>query len=248
MSTLHTFGCSFTEEFKEFMDPSLSQTSDGNVTTRTKYILDYHNGVAPDGWPTMLANKLGCDLKNYAGCNSNEGNSNFSIFNNICNNLIEFKKDDIVIIEWTFMERIKFVNEKTNNMLNVLASHHFDIDDKTKDALDVMMINRSHELWIKELFTHQKIINKVCELIGVNLYYWTIDPKILEYKMNDKTENGNYLILNELKNTKKNYTQYVSDLGGLNISNETNFKIKDNHLGFLAHKILSDLFYEHIKL
>ena len=58
MSTLFTFGCSFSEEFSVL----LPRTS---PNTRVDYIEQYFNGVPPDSWPTMLSKKLGLSIKNY---------------------------------------------------------------------------------------------------------------------------------------------------------------------------------------
>ena len=40
MNKLHTFGCSFTEDFEPFMECP--------ETTRYKYVMDYHNGIIPN--------------------------------------------------------------------------------------------------------------------------------------------------------------------------------------------------------
>ena len=56
MSTLFTFGCSFSEEFSVL----LPRTS---PNTRVDYIEQYFNGIPPDSWPTMLSKKLGLNIK-----------------------------------------------------------------------------------------------------------------------------------------------------------------------------------------
>jgi hypothetical protein len=236
MRTLHTFGCSFTEEFKEFMTVPHDMTN-----ARVQYVVNHFNGTVPDGWPTMLSNKLDYNLINYAGVNTNEGNCNESILNDVCNNLNNFNKGDMVIIEWTFKERFKYVDRTTHRMKTVLPNS-FKEDEGT---LENVLYNRNHILWIKELFTKQKIINKVCELIGVDLYYWTIDKDIVNYKVQDKTNNGNYLLMDSL-NIESNYIYLITSHGGQTIIDETNGKILDYHFGVSGHKVICDLFYDDI--
>jgi hypothetical protein len=238
MNTLHTFGCSFTEEFKEFMNPPLNM-----MNGRVEYVVDYFGGIPPDGWPTMLSNKLGYNLKNYAGCNTKEGNCNFAAFNNICNNLDNFQKDDIVIVEWTMMERFRYVDDQVNSMRSILPNLYMDY--MSKETMENMLVNRTHELWIVELFKHQKIINKLCELIGMKLFYWTIDERIVKYKLKDNTNNGDYLILDQIQSCKS-YVDYIVSLGGKTITKETNNKINDGHFGLSGHQVIVNLFYDDI--
>ena len=103
-----------------------------------------------------MANKLGYELENCAGINGvkhkygGEGNCNSSIFNNISLKSEKFKKDDIVIIEWTTMERFKWVNDIDNCMSTILPNQFdgpFDVN-----VLENVLVNRSHYLWVNELF------------------------------------------------------------------------------------------------
>jgi len=236
MKTLHTFGCSFTEEFKEFMTIPYDMTNE-----RVKYVVNYFNGTIPDGWPTMLSNKLNYGIINYAGVNTNEGNCNESIFNDVCNNLNNFNKGDMVIIEWTFKERFKYVDRKTHRMNTVLPNSI----KQDEDTIDNILYNRNHVLWIKELFIKQRIINKVCELIGVDLYYWTIDKDIVNYKVQDKTNNGNYLLMDRL-GLDSDYIHLITSHDGKTIIKETNGNVSDYHFGVSGHKVICDLFYDDI--
>jgi hypothetical protein len=247
MSTLYTFGCSFTEEFKEFMDYSPLNMSNGRV----KYVADYHNGIPPDGWVTMLSNKLGYELKNFSAVNGfknnygDEGNCNFSIFNNVCYASERFKKDDIVIIEWTMMDRFKWYDDEVKNIRTILPNLLCTKDPDTIKTLENILVNRVNLPWIDELFVHQKIINRLSESIGFNLFYWTIDKSIVKYKYDDIINDKRYLIN---KNLKKNegYINLFWNNGARTITEETNGIINDGHFGISGHKVISDLFYEYI--
>jgi hypothetical protein len=245
MSTLFVFGDSFSEEFKEFMKPPINLTQG-----RSAYIVNHLNGVIPDGWPTTLANKLGYELENCAGINGvkhkygGEGNCNSSIFNNISLKSEKFKKDDIVIIEWTTMERFKWVNDIDNCMSTILPNQ-FD-GPFNVNVLENVLVNRSHYLWINELFILHNIINKLAESIGFNLFYWTVDRNIVNFKLDEiKNPNSHYLLTDKLK-INFDYKELFHSLGARTITEEVNNKINDSHYSITGHNIISELFYDDI--
>ena len=92
MNKLYTFGCSYTEGFSEFFKSPMY----------LKY-KEFNGGVFPKSWPDILAEKLKFDLVNYGeGAAGNQ--QIFNIFSKKCR---ELQKGDIVIIEWSFIERYR---------------------------------------------------------------------------------------------------------------------------------------------
>ena len=91
MSTLYTFGCSFTEDFRHFFESKFD-------TLRKNYIVNHLKGYVPESWPELLSKKLNMNLVNRAAVHGHqyeyyrEGNCNASIFNNICHMCENFKK------------------------------------------------------------------------------------------------------------------------------------------------------------
>ncbi len=245
MSTLYTFGCSFTENFSIFHDME-------SETSRKKYVNQYCNNISPDTWNESLAKKLNYELENYAGIhgiksdNGYEQNCNDSIFNNICHASHKFKKNDIVIVEWTFMERFKWASDDNNCMVSLLPSNYKFIGNDV--VIEGILINRTSKLWIDELFKKMKIINSLSNSIGFDVFYWTVDRNITNYKIEEIFDNDKWLVNKKLLNKKDNfgYKDIVFDLGGKTITEETNNEINDDHFGKSAHDILSDLFYNDI--
>jgi len=244
MNTLYTFGCSFTEDF----DPFINYPS----TTRYEYIMNYHNGIIPKGWPQIMSEELKMELKNYGAINGffsktgAEGNCNFSIFNNICQASKDFQKGDTIIIEWTYLERFKWADFETNRITTLLPNQipaEYD-----KNVIESIFINRTHLLWIEELFKYQILLNKLADSIGLDLYYWTIDKNIVNNKTEEINNDKRWLLSGQLESrNKKTYNDLIKYAGGLTISEETDDIIKDDHLGSSGHEALAKLFLNYIK-
>lgn len=251
MKTLFSFGCSFTEEFKEiqkFITPN----------TRIDYINQCFNGEAPESYPTILAKKLGFNVKNYAGVggyfnpinNTYEGNCNQSIINNISHYCHEFKKDDIVIIEWTYVERFKWANELGKAMVTItpnflpetnIADYPNFINNQTAEDI---FINRMNTLWIDELFFQQKLITQLIQNVKANVFFWTMDNNLINHKRKEIQENTNYLLSDILKDD--DYIKIFNNNGAKTIIEETDGKIKDWHYGVSGHKVQAELFHDYI--
>lgn len=242
MNKLYTFGCSFTEDFDPFMVFP--------YTTRYKYVMEYHNGVIPKSWPQIMAEDLSMELKNYSGIGGfsnemgDEGNCNFSIFNNLCQASVDFQKGDMVIIEWTFMERFKWVDFDGNKMITILPKQI--PENLNKDVIENILLNRTHKMWIEELFKYQILINKLSESIGFDVYYWTIDNRIVQNKFVTIRKDKRWLLSNKLY-PNEDYSFIVKKNGGLRIVDETNGLINDGHMASSGHKVLADLFLKYIK-
>ena len=244
MSTLYTFGCSFTEDF----DPFIKYPG----TTRYEYIMNYHNGVIPRSWTQIMSEELNMELKNYGGIHGffsktgAEGNCNFSIFNNICQASKDFQKGDTIIIEWTYLERFKWADFESNRITTLLPNQI--PNEYDKDIIESIFINRTHLLWIEELFKYQILLNKLADSIGLNLYYWTIDKNIVNYKTVEINNDKRWLLSGQLESqNKKTYKDLIKNAGGLTISEETDDIIKDDHLGSSGHEVLAKLFLNYIK-
>jgi hypothetical protein len=62
MSTLFTFGCSFTEDFERVIETT--KYSDF-IPAQRRYVENHLNGRIPKSWPQLLSEKLDLYLKNY---------------------------------------------------------------------------------------------------------------------------------------------------------------------------------------
>ena len=126
MNTLFTFGCSFTEDF---------ETSSALLYKNYK---DFRGGKFPDSWPKILSNKLNLELKNYGeGASGNE-----QIFHEICKRCDEFKKGDIIIVEWSFVERYRIAVDN-NQWLKIGVGNVPDNSPISNELHLEMILNRT---------------------------------------------------------------------------------------------------------
>ena len=171
MNTLFTFGCSFTEDFENV--PKHHGTDTTRMSTRWLYIENYLGGVAPKSWPKLLSEKLQYNLQNYG----EGGKSNMRIFENFISKCDEIKDDDIVIINWTGLSRFKWLYNQ--NFITILPNTKLNNSEINQSTIEDILINKSDKLWNKEIYNFIKIINKLSDLVGFKVYYWSTDDLII---------------------------------------------------------------------
>jgi hypothetical protein len=230
MNTLFTFGCSFTEGFTD--ETSLSQP-----------YLEYKKlkgGVFPKSWPTVLSEHLNYKLKNYG-----EGASgNQQIFQEVCKRCHEFGFNDIVIIEWTFLQRYRMVLDNTWLKLgpSKINNPRSPISEECHESI---VLNRTLKPYVDELYDYENIVNKLSKSVGFNVFYWSIDNGVL-YNVPNLNEKNHYLLNDMIEDRHDNAFTITKRNGGYKIIEETDGKIIDYHLGGTGHKVMGDLFYRHI--
>lgn len=237
MSTLWTFGCSYTAEYHPVGAPNVYSNYD-------KYKV-YKGGILPETWPTLLAKKLNLNVKNKGV----GGSSNYFIFNKFIENIDYFKEGDIIIIGWTSLLRFMWANNES--LFTLLPSYYFEsMNFKliSKETFGEILINRENLHWTSEIWYWIKFINKFCELKNIKIFYWTSDENLFTIYGNFKYITNFIKIKNDYKfvwkfiNSKDNYKHpnYPQ------ISMETNNEIDDGHLGEYGHKFQSEVFYNFI--
>ena len=197
-----------------------------NIPNYLKY-REFKGGVYPKTWSELLSEKLNLKLVNYGI----GGSGNDLIFETFCDKSDELRKGDTVIIEWSYHTRINY---------------KFDLDS---DIIDQIAVYRNQEHYQNQFLTYQKVIDMVCKYLGVNVYYWSGDRDVI-YKLDKNLlYDKKYLLCDKIVlDEHGEYTPFnnVFNLGGETIEEETNGLIKDNHFGESAHRIMADLFYDHI--
>jgi hypothetical protein len=147
MNTLHTFGCSFTAFFvegrKEYKD-----------------YMDFRGGAFPKIWSELLSERMGLKLSN----NGVGGSSNYDIFQSFCDNLVKIKKNDIVIIGWSFKERFRLVNETHDLFIKVDAGFNTELLNVSENTIDEILCNRMSKKWCEEVHSWEKAIKKLSDL------------------------------------------------------------------------------------
>lgn len=245
MSTLWTFGCSFTANY----DPieGLHYPFE-NIFDKYKA---YRGGNFPKIWPELLSEKLKMDLMNCA----KGGSSNYKILNQFFDVCDIIEKNDIVIFGWTSVLRFRVANFSEDIFNEILPNNtNFSGDDVSTSALNEIVYNRSHILWVNEVRNWIRMINVFAESKGFEVYHWTSDETIFD-QFSTFIDEKKYIIIDESTNEtgKTNLLGHINmpmfyngELKG-RIRDETNCLISDDHQGEFGHKIQCEYFYNHIK-
>lgn len=250
---LYCFGDSYTEGYKNDM-------GFWPYDAYRKYLgLDDPKDMPPV-WSELLGEKLGIESFNYG----KGGASNNEIFLRVSENSHKFKKDDIVIINWTYIQRVLWVIEDElngyKNLLTSVGTHqgeHYDRDGMFKPAYDIIAINRTNFSWTYEIQGYQNMINSLSDSIGFKVYYWFADDVLFNnMKKLENVYQEKYIIHDLIKeyipyNEKYQFANIpfniLKQYGAKTITQDSDGNGHDGmHLGGTGHKVQSEIFYSYI--
>jgi len=129
----------------------------GKTTERRfKYYKEYRGGNFPKTWSELLSKELGFTLRNMAI----GGVSNYDIFDMFCKCSEQIKKDDIVIIGWSYTQTFRLFNENSNGFISIrnnqFKEHEVNIPNMLngidKNTIDSILNNRINTQWINEVY------------------------------------------------------------------------------------------------
>jgi hypothetical protein len=216
MNKLWVFGDSFTEGF----DESTYYVNKPLPEWRKRYI-DW-KGYVPQVFNTIIANKLNIETINYGI----GGADNYTIFHTIIKNIEKIKKNDIVIIGWSSVLRIRVANH--NNIFTPIQAWMLGLTD---DGLRDREINISQKT-ITELFanrTSSVYVDEINDLIKV-LKLLLKEQKVINWSpFYDNFKMGMNILPIPLLDT---------------IIDETKYKILDGHFCEPSHFALAEYFYD----
>jgi hypothetical protein len=168
---------------------------------RFKYYKEYRNGNFPKTWSELLSKELGFTLRNMAI----GGVSNYDIFDMFCKCAEQIKKDDLVIIGWSYVQSFRLVDENTNGFISVRNNQFKEyqvnipkmLNGIEKHTIDSILNNRKNTDWKNEIYNWESIINLLAKLIGFKLVYWTFDTDLNKsyYKIYYLTNHVLFVIL-----------------------------------------------------
>lgn len=166
MSTVWTFGDSFTEGFTQ------------DVWWAKSYI--EWKGYIPKVYGEFIADELGFELKNYG----RGGSDNYSIFQNFCDVSDEIKSGDLVIFGWSSPIRFRLL--RANGRWEYLVPN-FDenlnmVNDVSVSSIKEILAHRDHDMFIWELNSWIKLITTFLNNINVDIIHWST----FDYKINAK--------------------------------------------------------------
>jgi hypothetical protein len=194
---LFAFGDSFTNGF-----------NDENALHVKQYIS--WKGYKPKGYVDFLSEYFSCEAHNFAI----QGNDNYSILESFCENLDKIKNDDLVIINWSNVDRFRIVNSFDSwirilpNRLEML--NQTDISMKT---IDQIMVNRMSKKYCEEVLNWSKLINQLSK-----------EKKIVQWSY--------------VENLKSKTIKYINPILE-NIVTETKGEVNDNHFSEKGNEELS---------
>lgn len=216
----------------------------------------------PPIWSEILSEKLGVESFNYAkggACNQEI----FFKFSEKCNDI---KSEDIVIINWTYIQRCLWVTESErndyHNLLQSVSAHqgeHYDPNGIYKKTYDVIAIQRLSFSWTYEILGYQKIIDELAKSKGFKVYYWFTDNHLFENLLKIENFNQEKYILNDLigeyqyKHVDNEFRMacvlfdVIRQYGAKNIYEDSNGHGGDSmHLGGTGHNIQAEIFYSYL--
>jgi hypothetical protein len=203
---------------------SFSAEFTSHLKNKNKWAIDYCEYIdkIPKVYGQILSEMLQEDYKNLAI----PGSDNYTIFHSYINVMENIKQNDIIIFGWSNTLRYRIGNNEggfctilaENNIKDII--HLFD-NNLSKITLDEMLSIRDSSAYYRELEDFIKIIKKSSKC--KNIYNWSPFPNLRQ----------------NIKN--------ISKIAPEGIHAETNFKIKDNHYGEIAHLSIAMYFYKKIK-
>ena len=182
-----------------------------------------------DSWPELLSKNLNCTLKNYASA----GMCNGEIINRFIARYKEITPEDVVIIQTGFFSRIlnPFTNSTLflNDVLN--KSDHKNQSSNTMAEYNffIQYINNLDTYFNNEVLKFQFIFDFLT-LQGNKFLIWSVD-------------NNSYLEKYIFPAYKKHYVMYPKDWENIT-SNPKHWNGNDRHFNGIAHKYVSEIFYQ----
>lgn len=201
---------------------------------RFKYYKEYRGGVFPKTWSELLSQEIKYTLRNVAVA----GQSNYDIFDMFCKCAEQIKKDDIVIIGWTYVQRFRLIDEDKNSFItirpNQFKKHQVNIPNMLngidKHTIDSVLNNRKNVYWKNEIYNWECVINLLAKLIGFKMIYWTFDT----------TLNKSYYL------STNTFREDLIKKGAEDFTMETNGILKDDNFGEKGHLVQFEYFLKHI--
>lgn len=167
---IHTFGDSFTVTFKQHLS--------GGSLWAGRYI-DYIKET-PEIYSEIICKHFDFELKNYAI----GGSSNYTIFETVIENKKYFSPQDIIIINWSAINRFRIANHQ-NFFVDIAPNtpHPKQNDDVELVTTQEIAINRdSYNVFWKEI---ELFVNIISELIPNNkVYYWSWEKPSVDVSSN----------------------------------------------------------------
>jgi hypothetical protein len=169
MKKLWVFGCSISDLYD-------------SVTSLYYWSEEYlkWKGYTPKHYSQLIAEELGCELKNFGVSSTN----NYAILQSICDNVENISNDDYVIIQWTESTRFR-LSDDDNNWVNFIFKNSQNKNElKNNKSVSIqtiqeILINRTNTIYDDEILSWEKLLK--IKLNTDNLIIWNPFKNVGEY-------------------------------------------------------------------
>jgi len=168
INTLWIYGDSFSLTFKQHFET----TNDWPQKYK-----NFKNGIIPKHFSEIIAEKLGMNINTYA----QGGISNINIFDRFVGTFPLIQEDDIVIINWTALNRFPIATNE-NNFTDIIpfVGHPKQNDNVSLNTTNEIAVNRdSYSIYYCEVINYCRIINHILKNNKVIHWTWIDDKKEL---------------------------------------------------------------------
>jgi len=204
------------------------------------FIQKFNGGKDYDIWYEIVAKELGMEVETFG----KSGSCNYAIFERICNNIDLFNENDIVIINWTVIERYRVaMGNRNTDYVTILATYMseehgkwiYNSTKKMLDDADVSMESaveigynryKFNPLFQNEINSWSYFIYTFFKSKNIKVVFWGLTLTQPYYFMNTY--------------------ESIIEKKGL-IHHETNEEIKDWHFGLSGNKFFAGHVIDKIK-
>ena len=158
MKRLYVFGDSFT---------------DANIISNNKSYIEW-KGYTPKTFHQIISEQLNLEVNNFS---KSFGMDNYTIFQEICNNINEMD-NSIVVINWSEPIRFRMVDTSTQKWRTIIPNSVMRlnkglpyVNGVKNETIDDTFINRENQLWLTEINSWITIINKA--LSNSTIVHWS---------------------------------------------------------------------------
>lgn len=183
--TLWTFGDSYTAGFIK------QQWADSYIKWK---------GYTPKVYGDIVSEELGIQLINRGV----SGSDNYTIFENICNASPHIKKNDIIIVGWTSLQRFRLALD-SGTWIKLLPNAKRDVSSLqniSNKTIDEIFVNRMNDLYLSEVVSWIKFIDSAFSSnivihwspFGLNLskHFLKIHYMDIKTETNGEVDDGHY--------------------------------------------------------
>lgn len=252
-SKMYCFGDSYTEGYKNDM-------SFWPYDAYRHYLKTSAQNM-PKIWSEILGDLLDIETYNFA----KGGASNQEIFFKICEYANQLKSGDIVIINWTYIQRCLWViddvsdDDFSNHLFSISPQQgeYFDKNGLYKNSWNTIAVNRMEFSYTYEIKRYIEIINTLSKSIGFTVYYWFTDDYLFNNISKILNVNTKNFIMNDLikeYDSSKDERGFCcipfnifGKYGAKTIRQDSNNQADDSmHLGGTGHIVQAKFFYSYI--